>query len=356
MSIDQTKKKTAVVVSGYWSTNIGNAFFQLAAEYLLDKVYPNCNVISLSDQPGYWKAGSKGNPDNALVLLEHISFDYLVIQGPFLRPEFDKIWLKTLRTLHGRGVKIIVLAAGMMDYSQENVDRCRAWLAETPPYIFTTRDTQTYENFHDLAEHSYDGIDIAFFLSDYFSPPKMDMGPLVALNFDKWPEPRIWLGKETGQDADYVFEHNGEIFNLKFPKLRTALAQKSRALQFLLSWLPEQFNERIGDLQIVRTDHRFNPVFLRNVFRGPNSFVSDIPQSYLTLYANAELTLSNRVHACVATLAHGNRAMLFSKTPRARLLERVGAADIGRSPQSLDLDRLAEEKAKLTDFLCSVSI
>ena len=345
--------KTFVVVGGYWSTNIGNAFFQMAAEYVLKKAYPDCNVLMLSDQPAYWKAGAKVNPENALILLEHIALDYLVIQGPFLRPEFDRIWLSTLRKLHQRGVKIIVLAAGMMDYSQENVDRCRAWLSETPPYIFTTRDSETYRHFHDLAEHSCDGIDIAFFVSDLFSPPKMDMDPFVVFNFDKWPEPRIWRNKDAG-GADYTFEFENDTWNVKFPALRTSLTQKSRVLQFLSSWLPERFNADFGSHLIVRTDHRFNPVILRNMFRGPNSFASDIPQSYLTLYANTALTLSNRVHACVATLAYGNRAMLFSKTPRARLLERAGVGEIGRSPQQLDLGKIAEEKARLTDFLQNV--
>ena len=357
--MSRMKDKTAVVVSGYWSTNIGNSFFQLAAEYLLDKVYPNCNVLALSDQPGYWKAGAKGNPANALILLEHIALDYVVIQGPFLRPEFDRIWLSTLRKLHQRGVKIIVLAAGMMDYGQENIDRCRAWLSETPPYIFTSRDSETYRHFHDLAEHSYDGVDIAFFVSDYFIPPKMDMGPLVVFNFDKWPEPRVWRGEGEGKGeggADYTFEFDDDTWNVKFPTLRTSLTQKSRALQFLCSWLPERFNVDFGGRPIVRTDHRFNPVILRKVFRGPNSFVSDIPQSYLTLYANAALTLSNRVHACVATLAYGNRAMLFSKSPRARLLERAGIEEIGRSPQQLDPGKMAEEKTRLIEFLQSVSI
>ena len=76
--------KVIALVGGYWSTNIGNSFFQLGAKFLSEQVFPDGRVIMLSDQPGYWNV-RQGNPANAFILLEHIPMDYLVIQGPFLR-------------------------------------------------------------------------------------------------------------------------------------------------------------------------------------------------------------------------------------------------------------------------------
>jgi hypothetical protein len=349
--------KRIAVMAGYWSTNIGNSFFQLGAEYLLQRIFPKDQVVLLSDQPGYWNV-NVGSPANALVLLEHLPLDYVVILGPYLRPQYAKIWLQTLKVLQKKGVRILALSAGMMDYRPAAVQQYRAWLADVPPFVMTTRDAYTYEYVGDLAQHAYDGIDAAFFVSDLYEPLPVELGNYVVFNFDKVPEPEVRVGDRAvgaAVDADSVaFEFEGEGWRLRFPPLRTRLSHKYKFFPFLDAFLPASYPERVGKRLIVRTDHRFNPFLLRKGFKGPNSFASDVPYSYLTLYANATLTLSNRVHACVATVAYGGTAMLFSKSPRARLLERVGLTAIKNEPMALDLDYLAEEKATLIGFLRSV--
>lgn len=348
--------RTIAVVGGYWSTNIGNSFFQLGAEYLLQKVFPHDRVVMLSDQPGYWNV-RRGNPANAFILLEQMPLDYLVILGPFLRPEYDRIWLSTLRALHGKGVKIVALGAGMMDYSQQTVVRCRRWLAETPPFIFATRDEETWRNFADLADHAYNGIDLAFFVPDLFEPLTLNMGDYVIFNFDKRPEPRVRILRDrTASPAPdrTVFEFRGQSWEMRFPKLRLALSSKLKLYPYLDAFWPGIYPDRLGDLRIVRTEHRFNPLVLHKAYNSPDSFVSDIPYTYFALYAGAVGTFSDRVHACVAALAYGRWAMLFSQTERARLLERVGLTAITKRPCRLDMERLATEKAGMIDFLESV--
>jgi hypothetical protein len=46
--------KTFAVLAGYWSANIGNSFFQLGAQFLLEQIFPDGHVVMLSDQPAYW--------------------------------------------------------------------------------------------------------------------------------------------------------------------------------------------------------------------------------------------------------------------------------------------------------------
>lgn len=347
--------KTFAVVAGYWSTNIGNSFFQLGTKYLLEQLFPDDKVLLLSDQPGYWNV-KQGNPANAFILLEHIPIDYLVIQGPFLRPEFDKIWLHTLRKLHAKGVKIVVVSAGMMDYSSAAIKQYRTWLTEIPPFVFTTRDEETYNHIADCAEHAYNGIDVAFFVSDLFKPVALDLEKFVVFNFDKDPEPRVLLNEQyqLKSSPDYVFEFDNQSWVLQFPKLRTYLSRRFKFYPFVDAFLPRPYLTRIGNYQIVRTDHRFNPLLLKKVFKAPRAFVSDLPYSYLNLYANADLVLSNRVHACVAALAYGRSAMLVSKSPRARLLKRVGAQSIKQQPCSIPLQQIEGEKKALIDFLKKV--
>ena len=56
--------------------------------------------------------------------------------------------------------------------------------------------------------------------------------------------------------------------------------------------------------------------------------VSDNPMDYLLLYRNASEVYSDRVHACIPTLAFGNKARLFSNSPRIALFENAKNPDV----------------------------
>lgn len=342
--------KTIVVVGGYWSTNIGNSFFQLGAQYILTQVFPNDRIVMLSDQPGFYNV-REGNPKNAFNLLDHVNPDYIVLLGPVLRSEYAKIWHKTLLLLHDRGVKIIFIGAGMMRYNEDEIKCCRSLLRETPPFIFATRDKDTYHKFADLALNSYDGIDPAFFVSDVFTPIPINFNNYIIFNFDQIPEPNVEISNNKPDENGY-FKFESYWWRFEFPALRSALSRRFKIWPFIEGFIHGKgFPKKIGDYSIIRTDHRFNPMLLRKTYRAPNSFVSDIPFTYLNLYANTRATFTNRVHACVATLAYGKPAMLFSTTPRARLLERVGLTYITRQPQTLPMENLRVEKMKLINFV-----
>jgi len=338
--------KNVAVLAGYWSTNIGNAFFQLGAQWLLRQVLPDANIFLIGDQPGYYKV-AKGNPPNALDYVAHLDIDAVVILGPFARPEADSIVGNMMRALHRRGVKIIILAAGMMQYDQATVDQTRRLLDESPPFIMTTRDTETFERLGDCAEHAYDGIDVATFVSDLLKPVPTDLPPYVVMNFDQIPEPRFVEGEARGKR----FVWGGKTWTAIQPKWRTELSYKSRAFPFADAFIPRAApNDRINGLEIVRTDHRYNPFLPRRSYHWPNSYAGDLPHSYLNLYANTECTFSNRVHACVATLSFGKPAMLFTRSPRAHLLARLGIDKIKQELVTLDPDWLRHEKMQLRDF------
>ncbi len=346
--------KTFVIVTGYWSTNIGNSFFQLGAEYMLRQAFPHDRIVFLSDQPGYWNV-KVGNPANSLDYLAYIKMDYLVIQGPYLRAEYPKIWEKTLRQLKERGVKIIVLSAGMMDYSQETVEQARRWLTEIPPHIFITRDTETYKFFGDLATHAMDGVDIATYVSDLHQPLSTTLPPYITFNFDQIPQPTVVIdnGKGMQINEEVIQFDEKTAFKFTFPSRELNLARRFKPYLFLRSLLPHKNSapESIGDKLIIRTDHRFNPMLLQKSYAAPNSFVSDVPYTYLNLYANTEATFSNRVHACVATLAYGKPAKLFSTSPRAYLLDRLGAKNIRKELTKIDSEWLKYEKLAMINFL-----
>ncbi|HCT46622.1 MAG: hypothetical protein CMJ35_10405 [Phycisphaerae bacterium] len=348
----QTAQKPRIgVLTGYWSTNIGNAFFQLGAVYALEKAYPGAHVFPIGDQPGYWNT-SAGNPPNAIDYAKHLDLDAIVILGPYVRPEMNSIVSDLIRTQHEKGAKIIVLAAGMMQYDPGTIELSRSLMKECPPHIFTSRDTETYNALGDLAEFAFDGVDVATFVSDLFPKVPTDLEPYIAVNFDQIPEPVISTDPGFTGRVDRSFTFEGKNWKVQQPKRRTELCYKHRAYIFLDSLLglykgPERIDERL----VVRTDHRYNPFLMKKNYRASNIYSGDVPYSYLNIYANADLTISNRVHACVATVSYGNPAMLFTRSPRAYLLKRLGLDKIKDEPQSIDLAFLADEKAKLINWL-----
>ena len=339
------------VLTGYWSTNIGNAFFQLGAEYAINRAYPGAHVFLIGDQPGYWNT-RKGNPANALDYVKHLDLDAVVVLGPYVRPEMEGITGEMLRAQHRKGAKIIVLAAGMMQYDKDTIALSRRLMSECPPHIFTTRDTETYEALGDLAAHAYDGVDVATFVSEVFPRVPTDLEPYMVLNFDQIPEPVIGPKDGFTGRVDRSFEFEGREWCVRQPQKRTEWSYRKRAYPFLDAMMFRSPGpERVDGRLVLRTDHRYNPFLMLKSYRSPNTYVGDIPHTYLSIYANSRLTISNRVHACVATVSYGNPAMLFTRSPRAYLLKRLGLDSIKDRPQRVDMDFLRREKASLIAWL-----
>lgn len=345
------KRPRIGVLTGYWSTNIGNAFFQLGAVYAIEQAYPGAHVFAIGDQAGYYNT-SQGNHPNSIDYAKHLDLDAIVILGPYVRPEMNNIVSDLIRTQHEKGAKIMVLAAGMMQYDSGTIELSRSLMKDCPPHIFTSRDTETYEALGDLPEFAFDGVDVATFVSDLFPKIPTDLEPYVAMNFDQIPEPVISPRSDFSGRVDRSFDFEGTTWDVRHPKWRTEMCYKKRAYIFLDSLLGLNTGPaRVDGKLIVRTDHRYNPFLMKKNYRAPMMYTGDVPHSYLNIYANADLTISNRVHACVATVAYGNPAMLFTRSPRAYLLKRLGLDRIKDEPQRVDLGFLRDEKNKLIAWL-----
>lgn len=351
--------KKVAFIGGYWAPNIGNAFFNLGAEYVLKKVFGDENVTMVFDQPAYitqWKT-EKGNPPWAIDYFAHLNVDYVVLLGPVITRAFLAIWQPTLDRLKERGIRYMILSAGMMKYDDKVIKEVKDYFKVNPPYCMTTRDRDTYEEFKDYIPHIYDGVCFAFFMPDCYKPISTDLKPIMAVNFDKIDEPHIYIDQPE-QKSDVAFDFEGQHFSMKFGGLSNIGLKTDRftdALVYAMSPLPRGKRPvKIGKYNIIRTDHRFAPMFMRKVYRYNNSFCGDIPHTYANIYAEAELTLSDRVHACAVTLAYGNAAYLFAKTKRSGLLKRVGAEGIEDHPVKIDLQYLNEEKQKMIEWMQSI--
>lgn len=348
--------------TGFWCTNIGNAFFSMGVEYVLKKLLGEKNVTLVSDLQTYTTGYGKRLyiDKNQLIYISSLDVDYIVLAGPVLSKYFLTLWADTLRNLKDRGIGYILLSAGTMKMDSASKEDIRKFFSECPPYILSSRDSTVYETFGEFAEHAYDGICFSFFVPDAYSPVAMSgMSPYMVCNFDKIGEPEIWEDDGSNKRFNRSFAFEGRNYKLAYPKLFTAISSKTDrftdALIYGLSILPAPKRaDKIGKYTVVRTDQRFHPHYRRKIYRQKNSFVADLPYGYLNLYANSELTLSDRIHACAVTLAYGHSAMLYVNSNRAGLLERVGAKDIYHKPVKLNLDNLKREKERQLNWLREV--
>lgn len=312
--------KNIIYLRGGWSTNIGNAFIGLGMQHSL-KVACADSVIHFASIMPDWLFSSAGrDTKNALSIAQWIPADYLVVSGSVLCEVLIKPLTPALEKAKQNGTKFIINGGGGARYDKREVRNFRAFLKKYPPYAFVSRDRESFENYHDLAEYAHDGIDCGFFVSDCFTPTKLTLPPYVVFNFNTPPWKTLLKSLRDGT----------------FPR---GLRVKT----------PE-----IADKLIVRTHHSSWHGVSGSMGKYPHTFISDEPEGYLNLYANAQATYTDRVHAAVATLVFGKPAKLFSLTPRRFLFNKVGADSITRGLTHLDESLLQAEKQKHLDFLKKV--
>lgn len=239
--------------------------------------------------------------------------DYLILPGCILTVPFFTIYGKLLEEKVKQGCKLIFWAASGNHYTDNEIKVVSSRLEKLKPFAICTRDSVAYKHYKDLAPKTYNGIDNAFFVN------------------------RLGLNRcETTIDP-YL------VFNIEEPKHRK-----------IKKHLEDEFRGR----SIVYTDHKPTPYSKIMRLAKQNIVCSDYPLDYLFLYRNADTTYSDRVHACIPTLAFGNKAQLLSDSPRIALFENVGIdlSEIKRHPVSLDQAHLKELQDKQIDFLNSLFI
>ena len=352
------KNPRVAIVSGQWGQNVGNAFFNLGGMHVMEQVFGRGEAAFFQDQPNYRTLHNKfkGNPESYVDFIQYLDLDYVVLQGPVLNAWMKLGWEKAFKAFKKNGVRVILHSCAFFKFTESEIKSVKSFLEEFPPHLISTRDSRSFEIIKDWIPHvpKYDGIDEGFFVNKVVNPFKTrsDFKYIVS-NFDRYPEPEITTtARNSDRFKSKTLEHKGKDFFVHVPRYLDYTAHKSKIWSYIGDLfdrreLPEKFNQ----YTIVRPEHRFFPHMTHKIYRQANSFATDEPWTYLNVYANSELTLSDRVHACVATLAYGNPAMLFTPSPRRALFERVGAGGIFDDVVSLDLDALDLEQLTQIDWI-----
>ena len=325
----------------WWVTNIGNAFIDMGAEISIFEAIrdSSCDLVQVSAfsmvpdsglQGGitgfmynirpltrfFWKLFSRYLEKNALEklyekiikasntfnLAEVVKVDYFVFSGCVLTIPFFKIFDNLFNKLKSQGTKIILYGCGGSSYSDFEINFVRNKLKEIQPYALITRDSLAFQNYSDLAEHSFDGIDCAFFVNKLpYKRIELNMPPYVVLSFDEYKNKRI----------------------------------------------EKKLEKEIKHYKIIKASHKPFPQL--SIFGAPKHsgtlLVSDSPHDYLILYAHAKEVHTDRVHACVPALSFGTPCRLYSETPRAMLFEKVCTGDITkRVVYPRNIERIKEKQ------------
>ena len=321
------KPLTVAFYGGAWPTNIGNAFIDLGAMAILRAVLPEAQIDFFSEAPRWFfgrglqplpapipsvgarirrrlfrrfigRLPATPRPDDSAQMSKALDMaslaicDLAVFSGMAMCQEFIDVNGPIVLKLARRGVPVLLLGTGGEYYTDEERRVFSAFLKEVRPIGFISRDRPSFEMFSSHVERAYEGIDCGFFVPEAYLPSKIDLPPYVVVTFDSREEPFIDFGNR------FVVRGHHDCWN-RIPR----------------NW--------------ARQD----------------TLISDVPQDYLRLYCNAEVVHSDRVHACVATLAYGRSAQFYGTTPRGGLFEAVGAGSIRRGPVQLDPATISKKKA-----------
>lgn len=330
-----------ILFTSVFYNNIGNGFIDFGAEAALKEAMPeNANIIKLSQCANFaatmdWKFRLRENPvvsfiwenmmrryakqlhdkSYSIVKTESVistaliaKCDYFIVPGCVLTVPFFTIYGNLLLEKVAQGAKIVFLGASGNHYTDNEVRFVSSWLEKVKPHALMFRDSVAYNAYKSYSPLIYNGIDNVFFVNKIPVPSfETVLDPYVVFNFD--------------------LKENQDI--------------KSTLL-----------NSELAGRNVIYTDHKPYPQskITKRVKEGV--VISDYPLDYLAIYRNVDTTYSDRVHACIPTLSFGNKARLYSRSPRKALFENVGLKDISSKP--VRLYGLEEYQSNQVEFLRKV--
>jgi hypothetical protein len=309
VKIYNDKKKASILYYGAgWPTNIGNAFIDLGAQALIKQAVPEAQVFFASEMPR-WLLGYKmpKYTNNAFDIAAYAKCDFLIFSGMAMCEEFVKVNGPSVLEAKKRGVKVILLGTGGELYDQKEYKIYSEFLKELEPLAFISRDKESFESYKNIVENSIEGIDCGFFLPLAYQPPELDIPSYTVINFDSMPIPKDNELSDICSRQETIYTHHE-------------------------CWGPIPEKLRLK----------------------PKTLISDIPEDYLTLYANADKIYTDRVHSCVAALSYGKKAKLFHHTLRGGLLNVVGANQIRDELISISIEDLNKRRELQINILSKI--
>ena len=319
-SLGEKKKLKIAIVGGSWSSNIGNAFYNVGAEWVLKQLGHD---VSFYPESPRWKRDVNDSYDP----VADLDVDLVILMGPCLKDRLAYVYENTFKKLYQRNIKVGYLSAGMAVYTQSEADLVEKIFNRYPPAFISTRDHECYRFFvNRVSCPIYSGICASMFLSDAIHPLKLAKNPYIVYNFDQ-VEPLL------------------EIDTYGVASVQTPSNNQPPSSHL--------------NLDIIRTNNLSIDEGYDLIYRRPNVYHSDLPQGYCSILAGAQTVYSERLHTCAATLIYGRPAQYIPNSSRSYekrnlIFDRIGVPEIFLKPQYLDMNYISKEKSEMMKFLNKV--
>lgn len=304
----------------------------MGAKKIIQRAFPNCDLIEISGFPNASAEKLDSGEVSSLLsakreplsedsfnhqvenISNYVDADIAILPGCVLYENVFRKYYPTLRQLSERDIDIVLLGVSSVEYDNETTKLVRDFIKNLEIDVMITRDPIAYEQYSDFVKDSYNGIDCAFFINDWYQPP-MSNQEFVISTFDRVHE-------------------EGELPNMDNRIIRP---------------IHEPFGYTAPYNGYIRTF--LDKYKERNSYKKGNVFISDSLKDYLFWYANGIETHSDRIHACIPSLAYGNKAQFYYDTDRASLFSNVSVPDIKDKPVKIDMEKLNDLKKEQVENL-----
>jgi len=312
-------------------TNIGNGFINKGAKALIERSISESTVVESSGFSNAIidkqlmttvrrKLGdsldtclSHSRRKNISTIYDLVDVDVVVLPGCVLTEGVLRKHLPVLREATEADIPIFLLGVGAGSYSDATMNAVNQCLEKLNTHGFISRNPRAFETYEANFENTHNGIDCAYFIDDWYTPPESDE-VFDSFTFDKTREPQI----ETNNPV--IRPHHA-------PFGRVHMRLPMKIIRGILGQL-KPYDEAFDDESI---------------------FMSDDLKEYLFIYANASETHSDRVHACIPSLVYGNKARFYYETPRGGLFNKVLDSDISETLVEIDQEKLDDLKREQCD-------
>ena len=122
-------------------------------------------------------------------------------------------------------------------------------------------------------------------------------------------------------EPDLSFDENGKNIDITSITLKYKNSIFWRLNRHLSYFIKNKDNTK--NYEIIRTHHDLSYKFNHLNFSKKNSYLSYNILNYLSIYKNAKLIVSDRVHSVVLGLAYGVPSVLCGKWDRSALFDRL---------------------------------
>lgn len=318
--------------------NIGDGFYQSTLLKILSRLCPHAKIIPIDGptQRCFKLSNSSILYKNVFDIRKYFSADLWVFSGPILGAGFTERYAPIIEKITKSGGKYMLLSVAAPHI-------CNHWteikkiLYKYPPIAFSSRSQFAYERYGNTVDDSYNGVCTAFFSSLVFDTPISNIEKNIACSIYSRLEPTINFK---------IKNENIEYDSVCIKEKKTIFWRYLRHSEWVYT-LPKQIN----GYRIIRPVHDLSYKFSHLNFGKPNSFISYDPYAYFSLYSKVDLTVSDRVHACVVTLSYGNPAVLVGQWDRADLFSRMNIKKQGTCMLPPGKDKLQQEYIQFTDWL-----